>query len=119
MPRTRNKFIGGLFNYCERWCERRDHAGRRRVAGTEQRRLARRSPKGQDASDTGLALRDAASDFGRARRDQIIELLRLADGLLRSREEPIAGCLAFVWPPNDEPAEDARTCWLIRGMHHA
>lgn len=45
-------------------------------------------------------------EYHELRRDQIIELLRLADRLQHSLEELVPGCLTFVWPPAGEPPEE-------------
>ena len=62
------RFIPGIYNYCDRWCERCDYTHRCRVYRDSQRRRDRHGRHGEDPDDLDVALQDVSRSFAKARR---------------------------------------------------
>jgi hypothetical protein len=48
MDEPEERFISGIYNYCDRWCERCRFTAHCRVFATEQKRLERHLLRGED-----------------------------------------------------------------------
>jgi hypothetical protein len=62
------RFISGIFNYCDRWCERCQYTARCRVYRDTHRMEQRHQRKGQPVGGLEVALKDVARSFEKARR---------------------------------------------------
>ena len=59
-----DRFIPGIFNYCDRWCERCRFGDRCRVHQEEQKRLERHLLRGEDPDDPRVVMADVSESFG-------------------------------------------------------
>jgi len=64
----KQRFIAGIYNYCDRWCERCPHTDRCRVYRDTERAARRHRRRGRDPSDMGVALGDVGRSFEKVRR---------------------------------------------------
>ncbi|HUS93269.1 MAG TPA: hypothetical protein VM695_15535 [Phycisphaerae bacterium] len=64
----RRRFIPGIYNYCDRWCERCGHTARCRVFRDTERVRERHERRGADAGEMDTALGDVSRSFEKARR---------------------------------------------------
>jgi len=66
---ARNKrFISGIYNYCDRWCERCAYTNRCRVYRDTERIAERHRQRGEDPHDLNTAVSDVARSFEKVRR---------------------------------------------------
>jgi hypothetical protein len=68
MPRKRDHFIDGIFNYCDRWCEHCEYTRRCRVCSDVEKAARRHELRGEDPNDMKVALQDVHRNFQRAMR---------------------------------------------------
>jgi len=61
--RKQDDFIVGIFNYCDRWCERCDITGRCRLYHDLARIDRRHKRRGEDPDDIDVALKDVDRNF--------------------------------------------------------
>jgi hypothetical protein len=61
MPKE--EFISGIYNYCDRWCERCRFRNKCSLYDKEQKRLAEHESKGEDPYDWDVVLEDMKEDF--------------------------------------------------------
>ena len=54
----RGKYIDGIFNYCDRWCERCRFEDRCRVRHEERKRMERHLLRGENPEDPKVFLQD-------------------------------------------------------------
>jgi hypothetical protein len=66
MDHDDSRFIAGIYNYCDRWCERCRFTDRCRVYASEQAQMERHVLRGEDPNDPEIALQDAADSLGQA-----------------------------------------------------
>jgi len=59
-----NKYIPGIYNYCDRWCERCPLKDRCLLYAKEAKRLARHKTRGEDPYDWNIVMQDIKEDFG-------------------------------------------------------
>jgi hypothetical protein len=78
MP-TDKGFIPGIYNYCDRWCERCAHTSRCRVFRDSERMKQRHRREGKDPDTIDVALEDVARNFQKVRR--MLERFAEAEGL--------------------------------------
>ena len=64
----RRRFIAGIYNYCDRWCERCPHTARCRTYFDSERAARRQRGKGKDPNDTAVAMETVSRSFEKARR---------------------------------------------------
>lgn len=55
-----SRFISGIYNYCDRWCERCRFTDRCEVFAREQRQWERHLLRGEDPDDPAIAMQDVA-----------------------------------------------------------
>ena len=67
MPR-KTKFISGIYNYCDRWCERCAHTADCRLYYDEQRSRQRHKRKGEDPDDMENVLQEVSRSFKKVAR---------------------------------------------------
>jgi len=60
------EFIPGIFNYCDRWCERCSMTSRCSLYFRETQRRAEHKEKGEDPDDWGIVLKDVHEDLQQA-----------------------------------------------------
>jgi hypothetical protein len=65
MDNDDSRFIAGIYNYCDRWCERCRFTDRCRVYASEQAQMERHVLRGEDPNDPEIALQDAADSLDR------------------------------------------------------
>jgi len=58
-----NKYIPGIYNYCDRWCERCPLKNRCFLYAREEKRLARHKARGEDPYDWNIVMQDIKEDF--------------------------------------------------------
>jgi hypothetical protein len=68
MDSDESRFIAGIYNYCDRWCERCRFTDRCRVFAAEQAQMERHVLRGEDPTDPTIALQDAAASLDAALR---------------------------------------------------
>ena len=95
----RKHYIPGIYNYCDRWCDRCDFTQACSVFAEEQRISARHLRKGEAADSAEVALKDIAGSFARLRR--MLARHVKAQGL---DFEEIAR-QAVAEPPDEDPQE--------------
>src|SRR5438874_2098563 len=66
-----SRFIDGVFNYCDRWCEKCRFNDRCRVYDQELAMKERHEILGEDPSDPKLVMEDVAATF-----EQTMEMLK-------------------------------------------
>ena len=59
----KDKYISGIYNYCDRWCERCPLTDKCFLYSKEQKRLARHKAKGEDPYDWNIVMQDVKEDF--------------------------------------------------------
>ncbi len=64
------KYISGIYNYCDRWCERCPLGHKCLLNAKEEKRLAKHKKKGEDPYDWDIIMQDMKEDF-----DETIKLL--------------------------------------------
>ncbi len=64
----RERFISGIYNYCDRWCQRCEHTKRCRVYRDEQRVMRRHKSKGEDPHDMEVVFKDVSRSFEKVMR---------------------------------------------------
>jgi hypothetical protein len=64
----KKRFIAGIYNYCDRRCERCDSAGRCLLYAEIEKAGRRHRRRGEDPSDPGVVLSDAGRALKRAKR---------------------------------------------------
>jgi hypothetical protein len=57
------RFIAGIYNYCDRWCERCRFTDRCRVYAAEQKQWERHLLRGEDPEDPAIAAQDVADSL--------------------------------------------------------
>ncbi|MBU4310334.1 hypothetical protein L6386_06915 [bacterium] len=57
------KFISGIYNYCDRWCERCSLTSKCFLYAKDQKRLAEHRRKGEDPYDWKIVMKDVAKSF--------------------------------------------------------
>lgn len=65
-----DKYIPGIYNYCDRWCERCLFGHKCLLYAKEQKRLARHQAKGEDPYGWNTVMQDIKEDF-----DETLKLL--------------------------------------------
>lgn len=60
---NKEEFISGIYNYCDRWCERCRFRNKCSLFDKEQRRLAEHESKGEDPYDWNVVLEDIKEEF--------------------------------------------------------
>ncbi|HET6428034.1 MAG TPA: hypothetical protein VFJ30_06480 [Phycisphaerae bacterium] len=65
---SKSNFVAGIYNYCDRWCERCPYTGRCRVFHETERAEQRRRRKGQDTDSMEAAMAEVSWSFKKARR---------------------------------------------------
>jgi hypothetical protein len=73
------RFIDGIFNYCDRWCERCAHTKVCRVFRDEHRSASRSRRKGEDPNDWGVAMKSVSRSFEKTLR--LMKLWARKEGL--------------------------------------
>ncbi|MFB3892253.1 MAG: hypothetical protein ACE15C_09540 [Phycisphaerae bacterium] len=63
MAKRRQRFIDGIHNYCDKWCERCDFTGRCRVFDDTERSNRRHRAKGRDPDDMNVVFKDVSRNF--------------------------------------------------------
>jgi hypothetical protein len=66
MDNEPDRFIDGIYNYCDRWCERCRFTDRCRVYEREQKQLERHLLRGEDPDDPEVFVRDVTESFDEA-----------------------------------------------------
>lgn len=61
--RSRNRFIPGVYNYCDRFCERCLLIRQCRVYADEKVRVEQHKKKGEDPHDWAIVLEDVKKQF--------------------------------------------------------
>jgi hypothetical protein len=61
-----DRFIAGIFNYCDRWCERCRFTDRCQVYEQEQRQWERHLLRGEDPDDPAVFIKDVEESLGEA-----------------------------------------------------
>jgi hypothetical protein len=64
----RKRFVPGIYNYCDRWCERCRYTDRCRVFRDSERQRARAKRRGADPDDLQSVLEDVSRNFEKAGR---------------------------------------------------
>jgi hypothetical protein len=64
--KRREKFIPGIYNYCDRWCERCAYTDRCRVCTMTERSAERRRRRGEDPYSMDAALAEVGRNFEKA-----------------------------------------------------
>jgi hypothetical protein len=59
-----DRFIAGIFNYCDRWCEQCRFTDRCRVFAQEQRQMERHLLRGEDPDDPAVFMGDLQASLG-------------------------------------------------------
>jgi hypothetical protein len=107
---TEKRFISGIFNYCDRWCERCRFGDRCRVHYEEQKRLERHLLRGEDPDDPRVVMADVSESFG----ETLGMLHEMADemglDLNNMEEEPEEE----EFSPHDHPLFQRATRWSGR-----
>jgi len=62
------RFIAGIYNYCDRWCERCPYTARCRVYRDTERAARRHRERGEEANDPDLLAEDVSRSFEKAQR---------------------------------------------------
>jgi chorismate mutase len=108
---TQQRFIDGIFNYCDRWCERCSHTAVCRVYRDEHRADKRHERRGEDPRDWEIVAKDMARSFEKTRR--LLKLWSKEQGIDfdELREEALAAP-----PPPDYKAEEHPLC--VEGMRY-
>jgi len=108
MDHDDSRFIAGIYNYCDRWCERCRFTDRCRVYASEQAQMERHVLRGEDPNDPKIALQDAAESLGRT-----LEMLaQFAKERGFSLEEiPVPEALP---PERADPLRERATRWTKR-----
>jgi hypothetical protein len=60
---NKEEFIPGIYNYCDRWCERCRFRNKCSLYDKEQKRLAEHESKGEDPYDWDIVLEDIKGEF--------------------------------------------------------
>jgi hypothetical protein len=63
-----SRFIAGIYNYCDRWCERCRFTDRCRVYAREREQTERHLLRGEDPDDPAVMLQDAVDSLGESAR---------------------------------------------------
>jgi len=66
MDHDTDRFIAGIYNYCDRWCERCRFTDRCRVYDQEQKQLERHLLRGEDPDDPAVFMQDVADSLSEA-----------------------------------------------------
>lgn len=66
----RDKYIPGIYNYCDRWCERCPLRHKCYLYAKEQKRIAKHKAKGEDPYDWNIVMQDVKENF-----DETLKLL--------------------------------------------
>jgi hypothetical protein len=61
-----DRFIPGIYNYCDGWCEQCRFTDRCRVYAEEQRKMERHLLRGEDPEDPAVFMEDVAESLGEA-----------------------------------------------------
>jgi len=70
---TKKEFIPGIYNYCDRWCERCRFRNKCSLYDKEKQRLAEHESKGEDPYDWDVVLKDIKEEFA-----ETLRLIRTA-----------------------------------------
>lgn len=68
-----DNYISGIYNYCDRWCERCPLRDKCFLYAREQKRLEKHREKGEDPHDWDVVMEDVKEDF-----DETLKLLQKA-----------------------------------------
>ena len=68
MPRKRPQFTDGIFNYCDRWCERCRDTARCRLFHDLECSTRRHKRKGEDPTDWNVVFQDVSRNFRKLER---------------------------------------------------
>lgn len=63
-----SKYISGIYNYCDRWCERCPMRFRCFLYAKEQKRVAKHKAKGEDPHDWNVVMQDIKEDFAETKK---------------------------------------------------
>jgi hypothetical protein len=96
MPHKRPQFTDGIFNYCDRWCERCADTARCRLWHDLERANRRHKRKGEDPADWDVIFQDVSRNFGKVMR--MLQRSAKAQGL---DLDAIAREAAAAPPPRD------------------
>jgi len=67
----RDKYIRGIYNYCDRWCEKCELSNKCFLYEKEQKRLAMHKERDEDPHDWNIVMQDVKESF-----DETLKLLR-------------------------------------------
>jgi hypothetical protein len=98
-----SRFISGIYNYCDRWCERCTYVNRCRLWHEEQARNVRHLRQGKDPDDWDVVMEDVSDSFQQTiqmlhemAEEMGIDLEGAAEGSTRSLSGPRSGRTASV-----------------------
>jgi predicted nucleotidyltransferase len=98
-------FISGIYNYCDRWCERCAFTARCRVYAMEQTRR----PQGEDESDEDYFVSTLSETFQETL--EMIQEMTEEQGIEIDTESPEA---IAAWEEHERKAEEIRNSELVK-----